>query len=314
MAGTKKKTKKDTGTQQKVNIPSAVRDGQPAAPAPSVDDELNTLLGQATTPTKAGKKSKRPEMELDAEAQAVVRRYAPAKKLFDHFKTHHDNTRGELIGVLNEEWAGMLWQHKTQPGNPSLAVSREDSGKPDITGLFVKTAKFSVDIPDEKNPANSVVAQLVNLGLEQADAEKLVKEELDFCPQNDLKFSQLQSGYKTDDGWVPATDASKSAALKIIKYALQSSDLTEDERTAVRKALVQKPSVRVKDGFLQRVCQYAHSLDQLKAVLLVVKPQEQLRSIKFGVSDSLDEKTARLIQYASNVLGTELGLDEKDED
>jgi hypothetical protein len=305
-----KATKKATDTQAKVNIPAAVRDGQPQPG--SVDDELAALLGQAAPAPKKGGKDKRPEMELDAEAQEVGSRYAPAKKLFDHFKTHHNNVRGEFIDICNRNWARMLWQHKTQPGNPKLSIEKD--GHTDITGLFVKTAKFSVDVPDEKNPVSSMVASLVNLGVEQADAEKLVAEELDFRPQSDLKFGQLQAGYKTDDGWVPATDASKTAALKIIKYALQSKDFTDDERAAIKKALVSKPSVRVKDGFLQRVCQYAHSQDQLDAILTVIKPQEQLRSIKFGVSDSLDTKTARLIEYASSVLGTELGLDEEEED
>ncbi len=297
------KTKTKSSKETKVKIPSADRDNKEGLDVASM---LGQLAGVATQKKKGSSKA-RPELNLSDSAQDAFRNFAPAKELSDYFKSHFSQTRSEFIDVAWREFIEFMWNQKTQPKNPSLSVNgSENDGDPDKTdcsGQFVVVSKLSVDAEN----ASDAVDTLVDQDVKQEDAERLVDEELDFTPMTGIKpLNHLLIGRKQDGAWIEASDQEKAAAAKL-QSILMSDAFTDEERSLL---VTSHANVTVKSGFLNRACTYAHSVDQLDAILSVVKPQVQLRSVKFAVSDSLDSANTRKIQEAAKILGVALGVNE----
>lgn len=300
MAKANTKTKKTTA---KVNIPSADRKGKEGL-------DVASMLGQlakASTEKKKGSSKARPELTLSKEAQAAFREFAPAKELSDYFKAHFSQTRNEFLDIAWNEFIEFMWSQKTQPKNPSLNVNGSendgDPNKSDCSGQFVVVSKLSVDAES----AEDAVEILVDQNVSPQDAERLVDEELDFTPMTGIRpLNHLLIGRKESGAWIDATEAEQTAAAKL-QSVLMSDTFTDEERTLL---VTSHSNVTVKSGFLNRACTYAHNSNQLAAILSVIKPQLQLRSVKFAVSDSLDEANTRKIQEAAKILGVALGVDE----
>lgn len=299
----KTKTKKSTEKETKVNIPAADRTGTEGLDVASM---LGQLAG-ASTEKKKGSSKARPELKLSKEAEDAFRTFAPAKELSDYFKSHFSQARNEFIDVAWREFIDFMWSQKTQPKNPSLNINGSDGdgdpSKTDCSGQFVVVSKLSVDAEN----AQDAVDALVDQSVEQADANRLVDEELDFTPMTGVRpLNHLLIGRKQDGAWIDASEEEKAAAVKL-QSVLMSDAFTDEERKLL---ITSHSNVTVKSGFLNRACTYAHSADQLDAVLSVVKPQIQLRSVKFAVNDSLDNANTRKIQEAAKILGVALGVDE----
>ena len=296
-----KKTKKQTAA--KTQIPAADRTEGTGL---SAADMLSSLAGKAS---KSKKKSgaARPELSLSAEAQEAFREFAPAKELADHFKGYFEQTKGEFNELAWKEFIAFMWSAKTQPKNPSISVKGSadgggDPNKPDCTGQFVVVAKFKV----QAEAAEEAVQILVDQGLAQDDAERLVDEELNFTPMLSVRnFNHLVDGRRGDGGWIEATEDEKAVAKKLMGI-LQSDEFSDEERELL---ITNQPNIEIKDGFLQRACSYAHSEEQLGAVLDVIKPQVQNRQVKFAVSDSIDGGNTRKIEEAAKILGVALGVE-----
>jgi hypothetical protein len=66
-----------------------------------------------------------------------------------------------------------------------------------------------------------------------------------------------------------------------------------------------KNNVDVKKGFLDRVCSYVSSIEQLKAIFTVIKPIIWPGQVKFAVNDNPTEKNHRMWMEAKDILGVE---------
>jgi hypothetical protein len=289
----KTKTKTKTKTEAKIKIPAADRS--------KLDLSLDALAKAGTTKKKASSNA-RPELQLSKEAQDLFRKFAPAKELSDYFKSHFSQSRSDFLDVAWREFVDFMWSQKTQPKNPSLSTKGED-GFPDCAGQFVVVAKLSVDAEGPEQ----AVEKLVDQDIQLEDAERLVAEELDFTPMTGIKpLNHLRNGRKEAGAWIDATEAEKEAAIKL-QTVLMSDAFTDEERQLL---ITSHSSVAVKSGFLNRACTYANSADQLDALLSIVKPQVQLRSVKFAVSDTIEDAASRKIEEAADILGVALRVNE----
>jgi hypothetical protein len=298
MAKTKTAAANKTTSTEKMAIPSAVRDKAPAV------DLLSELTGAA--PAAAPKKSTgRPSLPLTPQVESLFTQHIKAKVLADHFGSHSENVKAELKSEIWPIWLKNLWAQKSKPANPTLK-SNNPKGQPDCEGMYIIQEKYKITITSAEEAINS----LVDLGLEKNDAERLVKNELDFSPTVAINFNQLQNGrYDSESkGWVDSSDEEKAVANKALKLLLSKPDAEPLTSADIALLINRTPKIAVNDGFLQRVTTYVHSYEQLAAVFKVITPVEMAKGAKFGISDSLQERNARLIEEAGNILGVKVAL------
>jgi hypothetical protein len=85
---------------------------------------------------------------------------------------------------------------------------------------------------------------------------------------------------------------------------LQPSDLLTDEEFEALNE--EKDSLLVKAGFLQRVCGYVRSLEQLRVIFTIIKPVTAITSKKFAKADTPEEQNRRKLAAAIDILGIQM--------
>lgn len=268
-----------------------------------MSDLFNKLANSAKQPEKKQNKSKskdRPKIALTEEAKNLFKMFIPAKVLKDHFDSHYKNTREQLNDIAFKLWVKTLWNTKSQPTNPKITMER--NGKPDLESLLVVTTNFKVQVPEGDDPAREIRLLLNDNGVDLTLASKLVNNELDFTPILQMRpLNHLQYGKYENGDFISSTKEEKAVAEKIMALVSgeKTDPLTEEEKSLAFE-LIQ--NVKVKPGFLNRVCNYARKEDHLHAIFRVIKPTIQNRGAKYGISDSLVEREERLIGEASEIL------------
>jgi len=287
---TKTKTKKQT---DKIDVPAVRTKPQ------SAEDMLANLTG--ATPVKKKKAGKeRPNLPLTPEAQDVFERFIPAKRIFDMFSSHLDIVKTELNETLMGLWINTMFSQKAKPANPSLAVDK--NGKPDMSGLFLVTAKFKVNATTPEEAQEMLEAT----GMSPEDADNLITNEIDFAPMSGIRsFYDLVKGHRGDGGWIEATEQEKEIAQKLMLFVMgqEVEPLTDAERDIV---LINQPNIQVKSGFLDRVASYCKTEEELHGVFTVVKPVAYAKGGKFGISDTTAECQQRLAEMAAEILAEQL--------
>lgn len=286
-----KKTPATPATPAKVAIPSAIRKG-----GSNMKDIMMKLAGMGTKKAPAADKKKtRPEMKLSEETEAQFARVAPAKVLFDYLESYLKTEKSQLTELLRGEFLATLWKIKTQPANPTITARSQ--GKPDATALFALVAKWHVEevkCKKREAPDDAMARMLVEVcGLSEDKAMALVATELDFSPRTTIPLTDLLAG---DDA------LAKEAAQKLFNFLVEGvADAFEPEEVAA--LLVVEAKVKVLDGFVDRLCTYCQSPQELEAILTtLIKPEWHLKSCKFGVSDAMDVRAQRLLIAAGAII------------
>lgn len=322
MPSQKTKTKKS----DKPSVPTA-GDG-----APTKKLSLAARFAKKSKPTTtAVKKKDRAVMEIPKEIAKKYAEYAPTKALFDLFEARNKTEKAQLNEDLWAEWIKLLWHKKSQPQNPKIVV-KNDHGEVDCEGMFQITtgSKIKIDMPpvgDDEEPDEVFAQALIDLGVEADDAVELVEREIDFTPIWTCNFTTLMHGEFGND-FTPATDNQKAVGERLF-LALMGQDEEGNELDAKGRAklladipdegwdaLQEHVSDNTKYGvqlvdpgsFLDRVCNYAHSEDQLAAILSMITPLYFMTRTKAFVSDDPAAKADRLIEEAAKRLGADLGV------
>lgn len=290
-----RKSKQTTAT----TIPTAIRPKGTGMPKGGAASMLGALAGIGKKSVPKAEKKDRPKLVLSEELQEQFARVAPAKMLKEYLDAYFKTERGALMDGLSDEFTAIMWKAKSQPNNPSFAVDR--NGKPDCSAMYVVMAKFSVQVPDlqeEESIEEAMSRILVELcGLNPTKAAKLVETELDFTPDYNIFLTNLMLGAK---GVVDAI--SKSAAEKLIGAIMGGAELDLDDEE--RASLIEiKHRAVVTKGFLERVYIYCDTLEQLRAVLMIIAPQYQFRSVMFGISDTRHIRSNRLAEACKKIIG-----------
>jgi hypothetical protein len=277
--------------------------------------------GAKVAPKKSDNRANRPEFELNESLSETFKRFAGAFALSEVIEARLEQEKGSLSEGVFEIWVEKLWKTKSPPPNPYITADKD--GVPDVQSIFQVQERFCLDlpeVPEDKELEQVLIEKFTELfvatDMDQADAEasafRFVNNELDLNPKTTIDLSKLVFGHYEGEGknrtFVEASENEQALAAKVLgllgcrtkEELMEMEPITEEES---KQLIEQKLNVTVKKGFLQRVCTYVHSIDQLKAIFLVIKPVKFPSKTKFGVNDTPEAKNTRLLDEAKSILG-----------
>ena len=287
-----------------INIPSAIRN----EPTPTSSDSpvsgldlLNQFAGTAPVAPKA--KNARSVLDLKQHNDLIVN-FGVAKSLYDIFESVEKTTKAALRAVAFPAWIKLLWEAKTQPQNPLLVAIKKngDVEENDVESMYIVQERFKITATSPKE----LIEGLVAFGVDKIEADTLTKNEIDFSPAISINFNELMNGKNVDGEWVAATNEEKAVAGKALKLLMSVPDtqpLTETEKALL---ISRKPRVTVKDGFYQRVADYAKTYEQLLGIFKVITPTEYPKGAK--ILGDKNEAKERLICAAAKTLGVKIAV------
>lgn len=263
---------------------------------PSLDDLLSLTSASAGTPVipeKQKKEKNRPQLKISKQMEGCFEQLILSKYLNDAFSGSYDSSRKELNEVTMDAWAELVFETHTQPENPKIAMDG-------LEGMFVVTTKFKVQIPDDKQPKESLI-ELLSTFLNTKKSVQLVEEEIYITQQLMMRdLNELANGRKDGDTIVAPTEIEKSTAKKLLSFLFgySTNPLTEAERDVV---FYRKGVVQVRNGFIKRCCNYVENADQLKKLFKVIEPQPQNRQLRFSADVPNDVFRKKLCNFATQI-------------
>jgi hypothetical protein len=262
---------------------------------------LLTQLNKSIDSKPKEVKSNRPVMPIPTDVVETFIRFAGAKSVFDVAEARKDAEANVLNESLFNAWTDDLFKQGNQPPNPDLKTAKDD-GHTDISAKFQVQKRFKLNIlPGDGNINERLALSLGFSGVSKAVAQKLITEEIDLTPQTVIRpFNELLYGHYENKVFVESSEKEKAIALKLLKFAMEN--LTEEERNI---AIKKEESVKVKEGFFQRVTGYIKNIGQLRGIFKIIVPVYYTSHIKFGVSDTPDERINRLTEECRKMLGRE---------
>ena len=266
--------------------------------------DLFKKLSGSLNKKKAEKKPERPMVEVPDEALEAFQRLVGAKAVLDVVESRADAEKGIVHEIMLDAFAKTLFDHGTQPVNPRFYIDKD--GRDDMTGVFQVQTRFKVNIPEgDESPDERIVQALVFAGIDKKTARLLVNNEVDAEPVVSLRpFNELVNGHYVGKQFVKATQEEQAAGEKLLAMVMgqKVKPLTEDERDLVIR---KEDKTKIKGGFFERLASYCESSDEVLSILRVITPTHFVSHMKFGVSDTPEERQSRLIDEAADILGVQ---------
>lgn len=283
--------------------------------AKTATPSLNDLFAKAdkqvvTAPKQATAPADRPILNLSAELAAEFETYIGFRSVWDKIDTQKDNQQQIVKEGCFDAYTEYVWNRKsTPPKNPKVEV--KEGGKVKHSAIFQVQGRFKVDveigeIPDNQAPEDAVVAAIREItDMSEEDVVCLVNNEIDFTPDRGFKnFTKIfQEG----------SDEEKASLTKLMMYVMadgssKTGKATVDAFTVEDRQNLMfntaRASVIDPKKFLDRLPNYVHSLEQLRAVLTVIKPTHVYPShIAFMKGSNVSEQTEALKEVAASMLG-----------
>ena len=301
------------------SVPTA---GDRDAPIRKSSKVIDRFKSKVKPTTKEVKPSDRPVVDIDEETQQKFITFAATKELCDIFEEDKKAQTESIYSAIMDRYMHSLWNSKSQPKNPAIKVLNKE-GKTEAEGLFIVTvgSKIKINMPavgEEESPEEVMLNSLIDLGVTPVNAQNLVSNEVSFVPQWSLNFTDMLYGVYSEGKLQPANDLQISAS-EILFQVINGTDedgncLSDKARIDMLKGISQDGWASIKnnvdshtkyfpqlvDGakFLDRVCNYANTFEELRAIMTMFVPVHFCRSVKFAVSDSRENKTKRLMDEA----------------
>lgn len=318
MAKSKTKTEK--------NITPSVRHSIPMAGERRGTSKIADRFRRKAKPTtRSPKDTERAVIDIDASIQKKFVDYARTKEVFDLVEAKKDQQQKSVSGEIYERFVDTLWASKSQPQNPSI---RARSNGTDAEGLFIVSAgsKIRINVPEPGEGEDleaALVRSLVTAGVDQPNAERIVENEVSFMPEWKVNLTELMRGEVKAGKIVPPTPTQTTAA-EILLCVINGEDLdgnplthesrgellesiTDDGWFAIRANMEggtkYVPILADSESFLDRVCGYADSREELRSILAVFQPTYFCTRVKFATSDSPADKKKKMLEEAKAVLG-----------
>lgn len=321
---------KTTKTTAATNDTDAVKHSIPVpvvseTPILNVEDLINQYR-PSVAPTTATKSVKdRPVIDLDESAQKDFVSFAAAKVVLDDAKSNHETKYKQVVEEVFDRWVDVLWESKTQPENPSIKAHIK--GRLEATGLFTISTggTMKVDMPavlPGEPMEKAMIRGLVERGVSESNAGRLVKQEMSFVPQWGIDLTDMMRGVVKSGKLTPSTDVQKNSA-GVLFLAIQGNGpdgrpLTSEGRVKLLESISEQgwaaiqanlrentsyvPVLKDGDTFLDRVCGYADTREELGFILGMIKPVRSMRSVEFAVSDSADDRHRRIVEEAKEMV------------
>lgn len=295
------------------------------APMLNVDDLINQYRPSVAPTTGTKSVKDRPVIDLDESTQKDFVSFAAAKIVLDDAKANHESKYKQVVEEVFDRWVDVLWETKTQPENPSIKAYIK--GRLEATGLFTistgGTMKIDMPAVQQGEPMErAMIRGLVERGVSEANAGRLVKQEISFVPQWEIDLTDMMRGVMKSGKLTPSTDVQKNAA-GVLFLAIQGNGpdgrpLTPEGRLALLQGISEigwaalqtnlrdnttyAPMLKDGDTFLDRVCGYAENREELGCILGMFKPVRSMRSVEFAVSDNAEDRRSRLVEEAKEMV------------
>lgn len=283
---------------------------------------VDRFRGKVKPSTKEVKPDARPVIDIDDETKEKFVNFAATKELFDIFEESKKEQTADVYGAIFEKYKDALWKTKTQPKNPAIKVERSGGGL-EAEGQFIVQvgSKVKINMPqvaEEELPEDVLLKAMVDLGIKKSNAARLIENEVSFVPQWSLNFTDMLHGSIVEGKLQPAND-SQITASEILFQVINGQDedgneLTPKSRLDMLKGITDEGWILIKqnieshtkyfpqlvDGanFLDRVCNYAETREELDMILTVFCPVHFCQRVKFACSDSPEDKIDRLVAEA----------------
>lgn len=310
------KTKTETKAAVKHSIPMA---GERRV---SVADRLR----KKTKPTtRSPKDSERAVIQIDPGTQERFVAFACTKEIYDLADAQKGQQQKLVSGEIYEKFVDALWMSKSQPQNPAI---RAKDGDTDAEGMFIVSggSKIRISMPEAEEGEEleaALARELATAGVDETNAERLVSNEVSFMPEWKLNFTDMMRG-EMRGGKITAPTPTQTTAAEILLCVINGEDLEGDPLTPESRAeMLQSisddgwfaiqanveagtkyvPMLVDSEGFLDRVCNYASSRDELRSILTVFSPVYFCSHVKYAVSDSAEDKRKKMLNEAKAILG-----------
>tara|TARA_Y100000034_G_scaffold6762_2_gene7473 strand:- start:2753 stop:3628 length:876 start_codon:yes stop_codon:yes gene_type:complete len=280
--------------------------------APSLDDlfakadkQVAPTTQQATVPA-----SQRPVLDLPAEVAAEFETFIGYASVAKKIETQCSNQKEVVQEGCFDAYTEYVWNRKsTPPKNPQLQV--KEGSKVKHSAIFQVQGRFKVDveigeIAADQSPEDAVVAAIQEItDLSEEDATNLVNNEIDFTPDRGFRsFTKIfQEG----------SDEEKASLVKLMTYVMADGSEKTGKSTVDAFTLEDRQNLMYNTAkatvidpkkFMDRLPNYVHSLEQLRAVLTVIKPTHVYPShIAFMKGSNVSEQTEALKGVAATMLG-----------
>lgn len=278
-------------------------------------------------PSSPAKEPDRPVIDIPADVQEQFIEFSLTKEIFDLVEEQKKAQQKGVSLEIYERYVDAMWASKCQPKNPNIEA-RNPAGVVDATGQFIVSAgsKIRIDMPEameDESPEDALVRGLVNAGVEHSNAIRLVEEEVSFVPSWTLNFTDLMRGRITDGKIAEPTETQRSAA-EILFCAINGEDLDGNELDEkgrvkllseishdgwiaigrdIKDRTSYSPVLADSKGFLDRVCGYADSREELGGILTVFSPTYYCQRVVFAPNDSQSAKKSRMVAEAKSIIG-----------
>lgn len=268
------------------------------------DVKTSASIASATkmaTARSTAKKADEWSIKLDAAQTPDLNSLCEARLVIEKFKTVEEVASAAVTSVCYDAFIDKFIADGCRPANPTV-VSHD--GEQSCLFIFQDKYKVNIDPPavdDEHDPewgATQAIAALKAAGLSSAKAVKFVENEVEvviptfFMTIQEMIDGHIGSGRKR----IPPTSESRSAGTKMLEFLSwrgkgSISPLTNEEQSAIT---YKKLEWHLKPGMLDRICLYAKTADDLRAIFKVFTPVLGFRSTEVGATLSEKERNAQL--------------------
>lgn len=313
-----KKTSATTEAAAKDSTPThAVPKPNPVAPAKAKSSIIDRIRAKTPPTTVKVKEDDRPVVVLDAEAEEKFVKFSAASEICTLAENQKKKLSVPLIDYLFGKYVDTLWESKRQPKNPNINASI--GGRLEATGMFVISTGARIQVPmPQVNPGepleDAMIRSLTAIGISRPNAAAFVTNEVSFVPSWVLDFTesmQTQDSVRREAAEIlfciiNGEDADGNA-LDAEGRAEFVKSISENGWNSLRDKIIggasYAPSLLDGEGFLDRVCNYVDSREELGKLLTLFKPTKGFRSVKFAVSDDETVKKQRLWNESKVVVG-----------
>jgi hypothetical protein len=324
MAKSKVKSEKSEEVSEKHSIPAMGERRGPAKKSSLIDRHRRDLK---VTTHKSVKDSERPVIDIPEDVQAKFVEFTCVKEVFDLVEEEKKIRQKDVSSDIYERFLDVLWTSKCQPVNPNIKASTP-SGKLDATGQFIVSAgsRLKVNMPEpkeEEDPSDALVRGLVAAGVSPGNAERLVAEEVSLVPQWNLNFTDMIRGEivegKITNPTQTQTDAAETLFCAIHGEDREGNEIGDEERLELLAAISQSgwealrtdikkrtkyfPILSNSKDFLDRVCDYADTREELSSILSVFVPLYYPQRVVFAPSDTETAKKNRMVSDVKSIIG-----------
>lgn len=313
----KKSPAGDKADEMKHSIPAIDTSDMDLDMGASVLDEY--APDESTTTTKPTKKD-RPVVHLDDETQESFVRFVMLKTIADVMDNKKKENTNSVYSKIFEKYTKTLWANKTQPMNPSIMV-KNSNGETEASGLFVVMVGSKIKINtisvEKENPKVTLVRALIAQGVSEENSKKIVQEQVFFTPEFSLNFTEMINGKIISGKLNKPTEDEKNCATILFKSIFDSFSDEESRlkmlskiskegwsllKNSINSKVIYQPKLKDGANFLDNVCRYASSYEELCGILKVFIPLYYCKSCAFAPTDP--NRIPRLISLSSDMLST----------